>query len=320
MTNISSIARETIKSQIEALEKLSSNIDNSFEKSVDLLLKSELIILSGVGKSGYIAKKIVATLTSYGIKSVFLDPVEALHGDLGIATDKDTIILISKSGSTEELLKLFPYLKTRGLKVISITGNRNSFLSKNSDENLDISVEKESCPLNLAPTSSTTTSLVMGDALAAALVIKKNITANDFAINHPSGQLGKNQSLKVMDVMKKGDEIPTSNPKDTIKDAIVCISRFKLGATLVVTDNKVLGILTDGDIRRLLLKDIDINNTNIEDVMTKDPVNIDPKTLIGRALALMENRNSKISILPVVENSDLVGIISIHDIYGDTIG
>lgn len=319
INNYINSALSTFDIQIEALKKVKSMLNEDFDEVINLISNSDLFILSGVGKSGYIGKKISATLNSYSIKSVFLDPVESLHGDLGIASKGDTIILISKSGSTEELIKLFPFLKKRELKIISITGNPESFLSKNSDYNLDISVDKESCPLNLAPTSSTTTSLVMGDAIAAALVESKGITKNNFAINHPSGQLGRNQSLKVSDLMKKGEQIPNSSPDDTIKDAIIEITKFKLGATLIIKNEKLIGILTDGDVRRLLFDDIDIQSLKISDAMTQNPISINSEKFLGEALALMENRQNKISILPVVDDNVVKGIISIHDIYGDSI-
>lgn len=319
--NYVNAALSTFDIQIEALKKVKSMLDDDFNKVINLIFKSDLFILTGVGKSGYIGKKISATLNSYGIKSVFLDPVESLHGDLGIASKGDTIILISKSGSTEELIKLFPFLKKRELKIISITGNPESFLSKNSDYNLDISVDKESCPLNLAPTSSTTTSLVMGDAITAALVESKGITKNNFAINHPSGQLGRNQSLKVSYLMKKGEQIPNNSPDDTIKDAIIEITKFKIGATLIIKNDLLIGILTDGDVRRLLVDDdvVDIKSLKISATMTQNPISISSEKFLGEALALMENRQNKISILPVVDNNVVKGIISIHDIYGDSI-
>lgn len=309
------IAQEVFQDSINQLQKVKSLLSASFDQVVDLLNNSEQIVLTGVGKSGYIGKKINATMLSYGLPTIFLDPVEALHGDLGLVKDGSTVILLSKSGTTDELINLYPYLKSRNCKLVSIVGNSKSFLAQNSDFFLDVTVEKESCPFNLAPTNSTTVTLVMGDALAIALVKKKGLRPRDFSINHPSGQLGRNTILKVKDVMSSDDKLPIIDSNSNLNDAIIEITKKNLGCVLTKDDG--LGLLTDGDIRRILQRKLDINSTIVKDVMTKDPITINQEKYLGEALSLMEKRTSQISLLPVVDNdNNLVGLLRIHDIYG----
>jgi arabinose-5-phosphate isomerase len=309
------IAQEVFQDSINQLQKVKSLLSDSFDQVVDLLNNSEQIVLTGVGKSGYIGKKINATMLSYGLPTIFLDPVEALHGDLGLVKDGSTVILLSKSGTTDELINLYPYLKSRNCKLVSIVGNSKSFLAQNSDFFLDVTVEKESCPFNLAPTNSTTVTLVMGDALAIALVKKKGLRPRDFSINHPSGQLGRNTILKVKDVMSSDDKLPIIDSNSNLNDAIIEITKKNLGCVLTKDDG--LGLLTDGDIRRILQRKLDINSTIVKDVMTKDPITINQEKYLGEALSLMEKRTSQISLLPVVDNdNNLVGLLRIHDIYG----
>jgi len=309
------IAQEVFQDSINQLQKVKSLLSESFDQVVDLLNNSEQIVLTGVGKSGYIGKKINATMLSYGLPTIFLDPVEALHGDLGLVKDGSTVILLSKSGTTDELINLYPYLKSRNCKLVSIVGNSKSFLAQNSDFFLDVTVEKESCPFNLAPTNSTTVTLVMGDALAIALVKKKGLRPRDFSINHPSGQLGRNTILKVKDVMSSDDKLPIIDSNSNLNDAIIEITKKNLGCVLTKDDG--LGLLTDGDIRRILQRKLDINSTIVKDVMTKDPITINQEKYLGEALSLMEKRTSQISLLPVVDNdNNLVGLLRIHDIYG----
>lgn len=309
------IAQEVFQDSINQLQKVKSLLSDSFDQVVDLLNNSEQIVLTGVGKSGYIGKKINATMLSYGLPTIFLDPVEALHGDLGLVKDGSTVILLSKSGTTDELINLYPYLKSRNCKLVSIVGNSKSFLAQNSDFFLDVTVEKESCPFNLAPTNSTTVTLVMGDALAIALVKKKGLRPRDFSINHPSGQLGRNTILKVKDVMSRDDKLPIIDSNSNLNDAIIEITKKNLGCVLTKDDG--LGLLTDGDIRRILQRKLDINSTIVKDVMTKDPITINQEKYLGEALSLMEKRTSQISLLPVVDNdNNLVGLLRIHDIYG----
>lgn len=311
-----SIAEEVFQDQINQLTHVKNLINEKFDIVIDLLNESKQIVLTGVGKSGYIAKKINATMLSYGLPSIYLEPVEALHGDLGLVNESATVILLSKSGTTDELINLYPYLKSRNCKLISIVGNSKSFLALNSDYYLDVTVEKESCPFNLAPTNSTTATLVMGDAIAIALVKKKGLRPRDFSINHPSGQLGRNTILKVKDVMSRDEKLPIISSEANLNDAIIEITKKNLGCVLV-NDNNGLGLLTDGDIRRILQRKLDINDTIVKDVMTKDPIRINQEKYLGEALSLMEKRTSQISLLPVVDdNNSLVGLVRIHDIYG----
>ena len=314
-----SIAKEILIQESESLKIASKRINDSFDKAIDFLINSDPIIFTGVGKSGYIARKIVATLNSYGIKSIFLDAVEALHGDLGIVPKGSSAILISKSGSTDELVQLLPYLKSRNCNLIGLFGNQSSYLASNVDVNIDASVDKEACPLNLAPTSSTTLALALGDAIAGALVVKKEIKSRDFSINHPSGQLGRNTNLKVQDVMKIGDSLPIIESGNSLKNAVIEISRKSLGCVCVVEGTRFLGIITDGDIRRALEDHDNLSNIPVEEIMTQNPVSINKEEFLGLALDLMENRVSQISVLPVLENEELVGLIRIHDVYGKNI-
>jgi len=316
-TNMQNLAKEIFQEQIEQIQKVMNLLDNNFNQAINLLNNSSQIIITGVGKSGYIGKKINATLLSYGIKSLFLDPVEALHGDLGIVNDGACVVLLSKSGSTDELVNLYPYLRSRNCKIIAMVGNDKSFFATNSDVFLNVSVDKEACPFNLAPTSSTTVSLVMGDAISIALVKAKGLRPRDFSINHPSGQLGRNTILKVKDVMASGDKLPIINEKASLNDAIIEITKKNLGCVIVKNGSKI-GILTDGDIRRILQRKIDINATIVSDVMTKEPITVNENRYLGEALSLMEKRQSQISLLPVVnDNYELTGLIRIHDIYGN---
>lgn len=311
------IAEEVFQQQIDELIKVKGKLNDTFDNVIELLNSSEQIVLTGVGKSGYIAKKINATMLSYGLPSIYLEPVEALHGDLGLVKKGACVILLSKSGTTNELINLYPYLKGRGCKLISLVGNSKSFLAINSDYFLDVSVDKESCPFNLAPTSSTTTTLVMGDAIAIALVKKRKLRSEDFSINHPSGQLGRNTILKVKDVMASGDKLPLISSNSTLNDAIIEITKKNLGCVLI-NDNNNLGLLTDGDMRRILQRKLDINTTKVYEVMTNNPITINQEKYLGEALAIMEKRVSQISLLPVVNDENtLSGLIRIHDIYGN---
>lgn len=316
--DIISTFQESLKIQSESIKDNIDLIDESVVEPIKILSESNLILTTGVGKSGFIAKKFAATLSSYGVRAIYLEPVEALHGDLGIAEKNSSIVLISKSGTTSELLNLFPYLKARNINTVSITANKESFLAKNCDYHFYTKVEKESCPLNLAPTTSTTLALAICDSISASLVKIKDIKVEDFARNHPSGQLGRNNTLKVSDVMKSGELIPLVESGSMVKDAIIEISNKGLGCVCVLKSNTLYGILTDGDIRRSLQQNQDINETLIDDVMTKNPITIKQDATLGTALGVMENRKSKIGVLPVVDDSEsLVGVIQIHDIFGE---
>ncbi|OGU10449.1 MAG: hypothetical protein A2X61_06205 [Ignavibacteria bacterium GWB2_35_12] len=301
---------------ISALNFAKSNITAEYAKAVEILSVSRKIIVTGVGKSGLVAKKIAATLSSIGFKSFFLHPVEALHGDIGLVENGDSCILLSKSGTSEDIVRLVPYLKSRNVKLIAIVGNHNSFLAYNSDVILNGTVEKEACPYNITPTTSTLTALAIGDALAISLMVNNNITITDFAKNHPLGQIGKNLTLKVKDLMHKDSALPIIKSNSSFKDAIIEISDKKLGCVCVIDSNlKLIGIITDGDVRRMLQKYDEIRNLKVEDIMTKEPITIGTDVFLNEALSIMEQRDSQINVLPVVdENRKCVGVIRVHDI------
>lgn len=313
-------ARHSFQVEIDALQKTKDRLDENFIKAVKLLAISNKVIVSGIGKSGIIGQKISATFSSIGVTSVFLHPVEALHGDIGMVQPKDVAILISKSGNTEELIKLIPYLKMQNAKMIAIVGSTDSHLASHSDIVIDASVEMEACPFNLAPTASTTTTLAIGDALAICLMIEKRFTLENFSKLHPLGQIGRTTNLCVKDVMKKIKDMPILSPKSKLKDAIIIMTEKPLGCLCITNlDNKLLGIITDGDIRRLLKKTTnldDILNIELHKIITSKPVTISPEATLVEALALMENRKNQISVLPVISANKLVGLIRIHDVVG----
>ncbi len=278
------------------------------------------IILLGVGKSGIIAQKIAATMTSSGSAAISLHPSDALHGGLGIVNADDVVLLLSNSGETDELLELLPYLKRREVPIIAIVGNLKSTIAKRADAIIDASVDQEACPLNLAPTTSTTVALAMGDALAMALMRAKGLTEDDFASNHPAGQLGKRLTLRVADLMHSGAENPTITMDASWMDIVAMISQYGLGAVNVIdSEGRLAGVITDGDLRRSIQRmgprDLGFANLRCDDLMTRDPVVTTPGTLAFDALHLMEDRPSQINVLPVVDESGLcVGLIRLHDI------
>ncbi len=307
--------KEIIRIEAEAVTALESHIDKNFASAIDLILNAKgRIIVTGMGKSGIIARKIAATMNSTGTPSAFMHPTDAVHGDIGMVTAHDVVICISKSGDTTELRQLLPYFHQLGVKVIAIVGNANSPLSKQSDIVLDISVKEEACPYDLAPTSSTTAALVMGDALAITLLQLRNFTENDFAMFHPGGNLGKQLLLKVEAMMITGKDIPVVKENVSLSNAIVEITSKRLGATCIVNDEGILsGILTDGDLRRLLQKTTNIANYTAAQVMTKNPKTIHKEILAAHALKLMESY--KITQLVVVDNAQRpVGILHLHDL------
>jgi arabinose-5-phosphate isomerase len=307
--------KEIIRIEAEAIAALESHINGNFAASVDLIFKAKgRVVLTGMGKSGIIARKIAATMNSTGTPSAFMHPSDAVHGDLGMVTPDDIVICISKSGDTAELRQLLPRFRQIGVKVIAMVGNLNSPLGKQSDLVLDTSVKEEACPYDLAPTSSTTAALAMGDALAITLLQKRNFTKEDFALFHPGGNLGKQLLLKVDAMMITGSEIPVVNENVSVSDAIVEISSKRLGATCVVNDTGVLcGMLTDGDLRRLLQKRIDISNLTVGQVMTQNPKTISQNMLAAQALEVMES--FKITQLVVVNtNHHPVGILHLHSL------
>lgn len=317
MTNkeIISKGKEVIRIESEAVANLAESIDSEFVKAVETISECQgRVVLSGMGKSGLIARKIVATLNSTGTAAIFLHPTDALHGDLGMVRKEDVVILISKSGNTPEILNLLPMLKRLKVKLIAMCGIKNSILGKECDIYLNVGVKEEACPYDLAPTASTTATLAMGDALSVALLQKRNFTAEDFAFLHPGGSLGKRLSLKIKEIMIKGDKIPVINEKVSLKDVIVEITTKRLGVTCVVNDKGILsGIITDGDLRRLLEKTLEIKNLNASDIMTKNPKVLKENYLASFALQQMEN--FKITSLIIVDDQKKpIGIIHLHDL------
>ena len=305
-------AKKTILSESEAIAKLVDFLTDDFVNSVETIFHSKgRLVVTGIGKSAIIAQKIVATLNSTGTPSLFLHASEAIHGDLGMVQPGDVVICISKSGNSPEIKVLVPLLKRFGNKLIAITGNTASFLGKEADYVLNTYVESEACPNNLAPTNSTTAQLVIGDAIAVCLMEMKNFTAEDFAKYHPGGALGKKLLLRVRDVLDTTHK-PIVAPNSNIKTVIVEISEKRLGVTAVVDDNKVIGIITDGDIRRMLNKTETISGWKALDIMTKNPKMIKSTDLVSDALNILEDFS--ITQLVVVDNDEYKGVIHLHDI------
>lgn len=275
------------------------------------------VIMTGVGKSGIVAQKIAATLTSIGTLSIFLHPCDALHGDFGIVTSDDVVIMLSNSGETDELITMIPHLKLRFVPIIGILGNIRSSIARKSDAVLDASVDREACPLNLAPTTSTTVALALGDALAMALVQMKGLTPEAFAFNHPAGRLGKRLTLRVSDLMH-GNEYPQLPPDAQWTDVVCALTQGGFGAVNIIDQEEtLLGIITDGDLRRWIMKShaSHLYSLTAKDMMTPNPVVVNPQTLAYDALQLMEKRESQISILPVVDRDNKsLGLLRLHDI------
>ena len=308
------IAKKVISIEMKAIERLKSNLSESFSQAVELIYQSQgRVIISGLGKSGAIARKIAATLASTGTPAYFLHAAEGLHGDIGMVHKNDVVIGISKSGNTPEVNQLLPVFKRLGVPVIAFTGNLNSRLAKNSDIVLDISVEEEACPNDLAPTASTTVSLVLGDALAVALLEKRNFTENDFAFLHPAGSLGKKLLWHVDDVMETGDRLGLLSENSTMKEATIEMAN-KRGICVVTDDaNVLLGVLTTGDLNRLLTREELFFHIPVTDVMNRQPIVINSETLATYALSQMEKH--QIMAMPVVDDQrKLLGIIHFHDI------
>ena len=309
------IGRRTIQIEQDAIEALSSRIDEGFSKACRLMLEcTGRIVVVGMGKSGHIARKIAATLASTGSPAFFVHPGEASHGDMGMITSHDVVLAISNSGETSEVITLLPLFKRMGAAVVSMTGNPQSTLSKAAEINLDISVEKEACPLDLAPTSSTTTQLVMGDALAIALLEARGFTAEDFAFSHPGGSLGRKLLLKVQDIMHSGNRIPAVRSGATLSDSLLEMTRKGLGMTTITDEDGVMiGLFTDGDLRRALDHGVDPHSTLINDVMTSNCTTIAADILAAEALKVMEDR--KINALICVDpDNRAIGAINMHDL------
>jgi arabinose-5-phosphate isomerase len=311
LSDIKKIARETIAIELAAVAKLESSINDDFVNAINLILSTKgRLIVAGIGKSANIANKMVATFNSTGQPAVFLHAADAIHGDLGNIQEGDVVICISKSGNTPEVKRLVPFIKNMGNKIIALTGNPKSFLAIKSDFILDVSVEKEACPNNLAPTSSTTAQLVMGDAIAVSLLACKDFTEEDFARFHPGGILGKRLNIKVQDLIS--DYTPKVNSNASINEVIIEISQNRLGVTAVLNDKKLAGIITDGDLRRMLENEKDISSLCAKDIMSCDPKITKPEDLAYNALKEMEQNN--ITQLIVIKSEKYLGVIHIHDI------
>ena len=308
-------AKKVLINESKAIAKLANRINGNFAKIVGLLAGNKgRIIVTGMGKPGFIAQKISATMSSTGTPSLYLHPAEALHGDIGRVTRDDVIIAFSNSGETEEVVKLIPIVKKIGAKLIAVTGNKKSTLALNSDFTIDSSVDKEACPMGLAPTTSTTAMLALGDALAIALFEKKNFQPKDFALYHPGGALGKRLILKVQDIMRPRSRTPIVKKNSRVKDVLLRITKLRAGSASVIDNNgKLIGIFTDGDLRRHFEEGKDLLNRKVSDVMTKAPVMITGDRLAAEAFEILRDR--KIDEIPVVdEKGRLVGILDIQDI------
>ncbi len=306
--------RKVVQIEGESIIELIDRIDNSFYEAVKLIFNSKgRVVFTGMGKSGLIARKIVATLNSTGTASIFMHPTDATHGDLGMVRKEDIVILISKSGYTEELYKLVPMFKRINVPLIAMTGNKNSKIALLCDIVLDCGVKEEACPYDLAPTASTTAALVIGDALAIVLLEMRGFTAEDFALLHPAGSLGKRLSLKISEIMYKDDDVPIVHEDTSIKDTIIVITSKRLGTTAVVDNNgNLTGIITDGDLRRLLEKTLEIKELTAKDLMSKNPKTISQEFLASFALQQMEKFS--ITSLIVTSNKKPVGIVHLHDL------
>jgi len=312
---LKALGQAVIQTEQVELSALIKRIDNKFVDACNIILQCDgRTVVTGMGKSGHIANKIAATLASTGTPSFFVHPGEASHGDLGMITTDDVVIALSNSGETDEIVALLPVIKRLNTPLITLTGNPDSTLAKTSTVNIDVSVKKEACPLGLAPTSSTTATLAMGDAIAIALLESRGFSENDFALSHPGGTLGRRLLLRVNDIMHTGEEIPKVNESATLGEALVEMSKKGLGVTTIVNkDGVVLGIFTDGDLRRALDSGADFKNCYVKDVMTKNGKQIIVDSLAASALALMENH--RINALVVVDKKNkLCGILNMHDL------
>jgi len=316
MSNLLDLAREVLTIEAEGIATLIKKLDAGFIKAVDLIYRAKgRVIVTGVGKSGIVGRKLVATFNSTGAPALFLHPVEAMHGDLGMVSRDDVVLALSNSGETKELTILLPSLKRLEVPVIAFTGRLQSTLARHSQVAIDTGVPREACPLGLAPTASTTAMLAMGDALAVVLLTKRGFKAADFRRFHPGGGLGERLALAISEVMLTGERIPLTRPNDTLEAAIQEMDQKRLGATLVVDRRGVLqGIITDGDLRRALKKWGNILGKKAKEVMTPHPRAISPGARASQALELMEQH--AITVLPVVEAGRVQGIVHLHDLLG----
>lgn len=306
------IAKAVLQTEAESVLALQERIDDNFEKICNTLKGCRgKVVLIGMGKSGHVAKKISSTMASTGTPSFFLHPGEAGHGDLGMVTRDDVAIMISYSGEADEILALLPGIKRMNVPIISLTGNVKSSIAKSSDFHLDVSVDKEACPNNLAPTSSTTAALAMGDAIAVSLINANNFTPEDFAMSHPSGSLGRRLLTLVSSIMQSGEDIPMVLKDTLLIDSLIVMSEKALGMVLVTENGKLAGIFTDGDLRRTLESNTEFQKLTIEDVMTKDCKSIEPQEPASMAMQMMEKYS--LNSMPVVDsNNNIVGAINMH--------
>ena len=307
------IAKTVMQTEADSILMLKDRINETFNDACQLMLSCKgKVILVGMGKSGHIAKKIAATLASTGTPSFYIHPGEAGHGDLGMVNDKDVVMIISYSGESDEILTLIPTIKRLDISVISMTGDASSTIAKESDIHLDVSVDQEACPHNLTPTSSTTVALVMGDAIAITLLNARGFTPEDFAKSHPSGALGRRLLTLVSNIMKTGDEVPIVSKETSLMDSLLVMSQKSLGMVLITDHNNILlGIFTDGDLRRILEKNVDFQNLSIEDIMTHNCKSIQPNKPALIALQMMEKY--KLNSLPVIDSDNqVIGAINMH--------
>ena len=309
------MGREALRIEARAVAALEGRLGADFERACRMLLAcTGRVVVSGMGKSGHVGGKIAATLASTGTPSFFLHPAEASHGDLGMVTRGDVVLAISYSGETAELLTILPLFKRMGAGLLAMTGNPASTLAREADVHLDVSVPAEACPLNLAPTASTTATLAMGDALAVALLKHRGFTEADFARSHPGGALGRRLLLHVSDVMRRGSDLPIVRPGTPLTEGLLEMSRKRLGLTAVVdADNRVVGIFTDGDLRRALDRNLDVRATAMSDVMTRSPRSIRPDELAAEAVLMME-KHSVNGLLVLDDAGSLVGALNVHDL------
>ena len=314
-TDFKHLGLAVIDTELAAVNSLKARIDDSFALACKLMLECQgRIVVTGMGKSGHIAGKIAATLASTGSPAFFVHPGEASHGDLGMITSKDVVLALSNSGNTTEILTIVPIIKRLGVPLICMTGNPDSPLATEATINLDVGVEKEACPLGLAPTSSTTVALVMGDALAVALLEARGFTEEDFALSHPGGTLGRRLLLHVSDIMHSGDDMPRVAPGLSISEALLEMSSKGMGMTAVVDDsNRVIGIYTDGDLRRTLDRKIDLQHTPIDQVMTRNCKTVDTRDLAAGVLRLMEDHKIN-GVLVTDSDNRLIGALNMHDL------
>jgi len=309
---------KVLKIEARAIEALITRLDGNVSEALTLMEecnhKGGRIVLAGMGKSGLVARKISATLSSTGTPSLFLHPAEAIHGDMGVVNRNDVAIILSKSGRTDELTTLLPAFRLLGTPMIGLLGDVNSPLAKSCDVVIDVSVAEEACPMDIVPTASTTAALAMGDALAIALLLRRGFTEEDFALLHPGGTLGRRLLLRIENVMHTGDEIPMVHPETGLRELIVEITTKRLGVTCVVdAEGKLVGVITDGDLRRLMEKWSDLTGVKAKDFMSVDPVSISPETLATRAVHIMEV-HSITQLVVVDEDKKVVGIVHLHDL------